>query len=244
MPAPMVGHARERDPALQTSEERIQMPAPLTEPSTLSAEVPARARQRDGRPTGPKRLLVVDDHPAVRAGLRDMLNDEADFEVVAVTATAEQGVELAERERIDVAVVDYQLRGRNGLWLSRKLKRLAEPPAVVIYSAYADGVLRAAAVVAQADAIVSKGELGHELCEAIRRAASGEPRLPALPSWLAETLRRRLDSEQQAIFGMLLAGIAPAEAAYVLGLSRAALESQLWQMLQQIEALPASSRGR
>jgi DNA-binding NarL/FixJ family response regulator len=220
------------------------MSASLTEPSTLSAEVPARALQRDGRTTRRKRLLVVDDHPAVRAGLRDMLNDEADFDVVAVTATAEQGIELAERERIDVAVVDYQLRGRNGLWLSRKLKRLPEPPAVVIYSAYADGVLRAAAVVAQADAIVSKGELGHELCEAIRRAASGEPRLPALPPWLAETLRRRLDSEQQAIFGMLLAGIAPDEAAHILGLSGAALESQLWEMLQQIEALPGSSRGR
>ena len=220
------------------------MSASLTEPSALSAEVPGRAPERDGQSARRKRLLVVDDHPAVRAGLRDMLNDEADFEVVAVTATAEQGIELAERERIDVAVVDYQLRGRNGLWLSRKLKRLAAPPAVVIYSAYADGILRAAAVVAQADAIVSKGELGHELCEAIRRAASGEPRLPALPPWLAETLRRRLDSEQQALFGMLLAGIAPAEAAYVLGLSRAALESLLWEMLQQIEALPASSRER
>jgi DNA-binding NarL/FixJ family response regulator len=220
------------------------MSASLTEPSTLSAEVPARALRWDGRTTRRKRLLVVDDHPAVRAGLRDMLNDEADFEVVAVSATAEQGIELAERERIDVAVVDYQLRGRNGLWLSRKLKRLAEPPAVVIYSAYADGVLRAAAVVAQADAIVSKGELGHELCEAIRRTASGEPRLPALPPWLAETLRRRLDSEQQAIFGMLLAGITPDEAAHILGLSGAALESQLWEMLQQIEALPGGSRGR
>jgi len=60
---------------------------------------------------------------------------------------------VAKREPIDVAVVDYQLAGRNGLWLSRKLKRLPLPPAVLIYSAYTDGVLAAAAVVAEADAL-------------------------------------------------------------------------------------------
>jgi len=157
----------------------------------------------------PRRLLIVDDHPAVRNGLRHMLDDEEDFEVVAAAATAEKGIAIAEDERIDVAVVDYQLRGRNGLWLSRKLKRLTEPPAVVIYSAYTGGVLAAAAVVAEADAIVNKGTLGRELCEAIRVVVSGERRLPPPPPWLAESLRRRLDHEQQAIFGMLMASINP-----------------------------------
>lgn len=184
------------------------------------------------------RLVIVDDHAAVRTGLRNMLGDEPDFEVVAAVETAQDGLNIAQRERIDVAVVDYQLRGRSGLWLSRKLKRFSEPPAVVVYSAYADGVLAAAAVVAQADAIVSKGALGSELCEVIRRAASGESRLPVPPAWLAEVLRRRLAPEQQALFGMLLAGIKPTEAAYVLGLSEASLESQLWETLQQIEDLP------
>jgi DNA-binding NarL/FixJ family response regulator len=194
---------------------------------------PARTRQLTRL-----RLLVVDDHPAVRTGLRNMLGDEPDFEVVAAVETAQDGLNIAQREQIDVAVVDYQLRGRSGLWLSRKLKRFPNPPAVVVYSAYADGVLAAAAVVAQADAIVSKGALGSELCEVIRRAASGESRLPAPPAWLAEALRRRLAPEQQALFGMLLAGIGPTEAAYVLGLSEASLESQLWETLQQIEDLP------
>ncbi len=189
----------------------------------------------------PKRLLVVDDHPAVRAGLRELLADVADFEVVAALATAEAAVDVAERERIDVAVVDYQLGGRNGLWLSRKLKRLARPPAVVIYSAYTDGVLAAAAVAAEADAIVSKGKLGIELCDAIRRVASGHRDLPAVPPRLADVLRRRLDHEQQAIFGMLLAGIRPAEIATTLGLSSAGLESRLWAMLRRLETLPTAS---
>ena len=191
-------------------------------------------------PLMPTRLLVVDDHPAVRAGLRELLADEPDFAVVAAVATAEAGVAIAEREPIDVAVIDYQLGGRNGLWLSRKLKRLAQPPAVLMYSAYTDGVLAAAAVVAEADAMVSKGRLGTELCDAIRGVACGDRHLPPLAPRLAESLRRRLDHEEQAIFGMLLAGIEPAEIAVTLDLPAAGLESRLWRMLRALEALPAA----
>jgi DNA-binding NarL/FixJ family response regulator len=69
----------------------------------------------------------------------------SDFEVVAAVDTAEAGLEVAEHQPVDVAVVDYQLGGRNGLWLSRKLKRLPERPAVLIYWGYTEGVLAGAA---------------------------------------------------------------------------------------------------
>lgn len=194
-------------------------------------------------PLARTRLLVVDDHAAVLAGLRQLLTDEADFEVVAAVATAELGIEVAARETIDVAVIDYQLRGRNGLWLSRKLKRLPAPPAVLIYSAYTDGILAAAAVAAEADAIVSKGTVGAELCHAVRSTAAGCRKLPRLPSPLADRLRRHLDNEEQAIFGMMLAGLEPAEAGATLGLSPAALESRLGKLLRRLEALPAAPPG-
>ncbi len=193
-------------------------------------------------PLARTRLLVVDDHPAVRAGLRDLLDDEGDFEVVAAVASAEAAMAVAEREPIDVAVVDYQLGGRTGLWISRKLKRLASPPAVLIYSAYADGVLAAAAVVAEADAIVSKGELGSELCDQIRRVARGQSSLRPMPPWLGETIRSRFGHDEQAIFGMLLAGIDPSEIAETLDLSEAGVESRLWAMLRKLEA-PHSEHG-
>jgi len=207
-------------------------PPPTAEPARLHRDLAARTR-----------LLVVDDHPAVRAGLRELLADEPDFQVVAAVATAEAGVEVAQAEPIDVAVVDYQLGGHNGLWLSRKLKRLAEPPAILIYSAYTDGVLAAAAVVAEADAIVSKGRMGSDLCHVIRSAAAGERHLPAIPPRLAESLRRRLDNDEQAIFGMLLAGFDPLEVAATLGLSAAAMESRLWELLRRLEGDPTSPRA-
>jgi DNA-binding NarL/FixJ family response regulator len=178
---------------------------------------------------------VVDDHAAVRTGLRDLLQDQLDFEVVHAAGSAEEALAVAERASVDVAVLDYQLGCRSGLWLSRKLKRLSDPPAVLIYSAYADGVLSAAAVVAQADGILNKGGLGSELCEAIRAVARGHSRLPPMPPWLGDMLRNRFSHEEQAIFGMLLAGIGLGEIAETLSLSQAGLESELGAMLRKLE---------
>ena len=202
---------------------------------TVAAEPHTRPLELSQPPPDHTRLLIVDDHAAVRAGLRELLADEPDFEVVAAVEDAEAAMSVAELQAVDVAVVDYQLRSRNGLWLSRKLKRLPAPPAVLIYSAYADGVLAAAAVVAEADAIVSKGGLGSELRDEIRRIARGGTGLRPLPEWLGDTLRNCFEPEEQAIFGMMLAGIAPSEIAQTLGLSDAGLEARLWAMLRKLD---------
>jgi DNA-binding NarL/FixJ family response regulator len=188
----------------------------------------------------PIRLLVVDDHPAVRRGLRELLEEQPDFEIVETSPAAKEALSIAERTRVDVAVVDYQLSGRNGLWLSRKLKRLGTPPRVLIYSAYSDGLLAAAAVVAEADGLVSKGGLGSELTEAIRAVADGRAVLPTLPWRVAELVRQRLDDREQAVYGMLLAGISVADIARTLGLSAACLQASLSDMVAKLESLDAA----
>ena len=183
------------------------------------------------------RVLVVDDHPAVRTGLLALLEEQPDFTVVDAVGSAEAALSLAEREHLDVAVVDYQLGSRSGLWLSRMLKRLDRALRVVVYSAYCDGPLAAACVVAEADELVSKGGLGVELCDAIRAAAEGRGSLPPVPPVLAGAMRRRLDPEDQAIFGMLMAGIDRVEVAATLRISRAGLDARMWAMLHKLEGL-------
>jgi DNA-binding NarL/FixJ family response regulator len=191
----------------------------------------------------PLRVLVVDDHPAVRLGLLQLLDDQPDFDVVDAASSAEEARSLAEREPIDVAVVDYQLGSRGGLWLTRMLKRLEPAPSVLMYSAFSDGPLAAACVVAGADGLVSKGGTGAELCHAIRAVARGQSRLPLVPPTLAGALRRRLGSEEQAIFGMLLAGIHPDEIATTLGMSAQSLDSRRWAMLHKLEGLRPDPAG-
>jgi DNA-binding NarL/FixJ family response regulator len=187
----------------------------------------------------PVRPLVVDDHLAVRRGLRELLEQESDFVVVAAVSCAEGAMSVAEREQLDVAVVDYQRPGRNGLWVSRKLKRLPSPPGVLVYSAYSDALLAAAAVAAEADGVLSKGGLGSELCTAIRSIAGGRRLLLVVPWPVAELMRCRLDDEEQAIFGMSLAGIPRVEIAKILGISQSGLESRLWETLRKLEGMDA-----
>lgn len=183
------------------------------------------------------RCLVVDDHPAIRLGLSELLGAEADIEVLHAVASAEAAVACAERTRIDVAVIDYQLGGRSGLWCSRKLKRLPDPPAVLIFSAFSDHLLAAACVVAQADGLVSKTAVGPILCARIRQAASGVSRLPMIPPALVDSLRRRLDASEQAIFGMMQAAITTEEIRRTLGMDHGELEGRLWTMLQKLERI-------
>jgi DNA-binding NarL/FixJ family response regulator len=194
--------------------------------------------------TAPIALLLVDDHPALRSGLRDLLDDQPDFRVLGVAGEAREAVALAAGGGVDVAIVDYQLDGHDGLWVSRKLKRLAHPPRVIIYSAHSDARLAAAAVVAQADALVSKSVVGTEMWEVIRAVAAGERLLPSVPPRLGEAIRARFDHQEQTIFGMLWAGAAPAEIARTLAISAAILEAHLGRMLRTLACLPAPGPGR
>lgn len=204
---------------------------------------PPAERLPAGRPLADVHCLVVDDHPAIRVGLRELLAAEPAFEIVDAVASAEAAVAVAERWRVDVAIVDYQLGGRSGLWCSRKLKRLVDPPAVLVYSAFSDHLLAAACVVAEADGLVSKAALGSELCEKVRDAALGVTCLPIVSPVVAASVLRRLDPEEQAIFGMMSAGIAVVEIGRTLGLAHGELEARLAGMLRKLERIERVPRN-
>jgi DNA-binding NarL/FixJ family response regulator len=180
------------------------------------------------------RCIVVDDHPAIRLGLSELLAAEPDFQMLDSFATAEAAYAFARHTAVDAAVVDYQLGGRSGLWCSRRLKSLARPPAVLIYSAFSDHLLAAASVVARADGLVSKTALGSELCDRIREAASGRGGLPLVAPAVADSIRNRLDPTEQAIYGMMSARTADPEIAATLGLTAEELEARSWTMLRKL----------
>jgi len=193
--------------------------------------------------TAPTRVLVVDDHPAVRWGLVQLLEDQPDLRVVAVATNAEVAVAQAETEAVDVAVVDYQLGGRNGLWVTRKLCALPVPPRVVIFSAFANDHLAANCVVAGAHALLSKSSLGEELCSTIRSVSRGRVLLPRIPPAMVQLLRGRLSGQEEITFGMLLAGIPEDEIRRVLDLSEQELAERRTRMLARLEALPGEAPG-
>jgi DNA-binding NarL/FixJ family response regulator len=183
------------------------------------------------------RLLVADNRPAVRSGLCRLLGEQPDFNVVAVSDSADGALAVAQRVPVDVAVINYDLGqagpgSRNGLWVGRKLKRLPEPPRVLVYAANVDGHLALNSVLAEIDGLVSTG-----LCSAIRSVTLGKRLLPSVPQPVADMLRRRFDDQQQAAFAMLLAGISGAEVAQVLRMSQEDFDSRLWGMRRRLEGL-------
>ncbi len=163
----------------------------------------------DDRPHNqPIRVLLVDDHPAVRIGMRKLIDDQPDMLVVAEAGRAREAVGRSDCHS-DVAIVDYHLGGaEDGLWLTTELKRIEPPPRVLVYSAFADGALAVNALIVGADGLLGKHELGEEVCSAVRRLARGRHNLPAVNASIAQTMRSRLEPRDQAIFGMLLHGVA------------------------------------
>lgn len=178
------------------------------------------------------RVLVVDDHPAVRHGVMKLIEQQPDMVVTASAASVDDA--LAAGATADVALLDYHLGAHDGLWLTRRLKGLDQPPRVLIYSAFADQTLAVAATVAGADGLLGKGTLAEELSIVIRRLAGGRPSLPAVKAPVVDELRSRLQSHDQAIFGMLLHGIAPAEIADALAITPGELEARRGTILRSL----------
>jgi len=203
-----------------------------------SAQVDARSEA-----AGAVRVLVVDDHTAVREGVRAMLAAEPDLDPVAVAATAGDAAELAAAGRPDVMLVDYHLPDEDGLSLCLYVKSRPAAPAVLVYSAFADEHLIPLAVVAGADAVVAKATRPDELCDTVRAVARGESRMPPLTQPAMESAGARLDAGDLPIFGMLAHGTPPDEIAATLRIEPAWLVARRWAMLEQLREATVRRRA-
>jgi DNA-binding NarL/FixJ family response regulator len=212
-------------------------------PTATRADAPGSV-DRSGEPDSQPRqirLMVVDDHAAVRLGVVQLLEGQRDFSVEVVCVDAEGALAQAELTAVDVAVVDYHLGGRNGLWVARRLQQLAEPPRVIVYSAFANDHLATCCVIAGADGLLNKGGLGSELCDAVRSVARGRRLFPKTSGPMVDMLGRRLDDTERPIFGMLLAGIPRPEIRQTLGMSARELSFREGLMLGKLEVLPGEA---
>jgi DNA-binding NarL/FixJ family response regulator len=150
------------------------------------------------------RIALLDDHPAVLAGLRRLIDAEPNLSVAAVAANAPELARELDGLRPDVLILDYDLARDDGLAYCRRIKSRSNPPAVVIYSAYAGPALTLAARAAQADAVVDKAEPVQSLLAAVRRAANGEVVMGAVPRDTFEAAVARLEDDDLPVFAMLL----------------------------------------
>lgn len=118
-------------------------------------------------------ILLVDDQPTVRQGLRMRLALESDVQIVGEASDATAALELAPVLCPDVVVMDIEMPGIDGLAATRELHTVAPHSAVVILTLYDDAATRRRAHDAGAVAFVGKHEAAEALPAAIRQAAEG-----------------------------------------------------------------------
>lgn len=183
------------------------------------------------------RLALLDDHPAVLAGLRRLVEPEPDLVVVgAAPSAAELGP-----QRADVVVLDHDLAHSDGLSLCRRIKDRPDAPAVVIYSAFPSSALALAARVAHADAVVNKTEPVASLLAAIRAVAAGNTVLPEIPREAYGPAVGRLPGEDLPVLAMLLDGESPPAIAEALRTEPAEIE---WRAQRIIARVRPGARQR
>jgi DNA-binding NarL/FixJ family response regulator len=121
-----------------------------------------------------KKVLIVDDHPMMRQGLAQLIDNEPDLKVAAEADTGGQGLDIVVKEKLDLAVLDISLPDKNGLELIKDIRAVKPELPILIISMhdealYAERVLRAGA-----RGYIMKQEGGKKLLQAIRQVLTGQ----------------------------------------------------------------------
>jgi len=143
----------------------------------------------------PIRLLIVDDHAVVRLGLRTLLSDEPDLEVVAEAGSAEEALVKVASDKPDIAIVDIQLPGRSGIEICQEIRQRFPATRVVILTSHAGESFLEQAMRAGASGYVLKQVGNEELIRAIRAAHRGEMGLDSRTA--SSVITRYLDMEKK-----------------------------------------------
>src|SRR5580692_9726468 len=192
---------------------------------------------------GPLRVVVVDDHEVLRAGTRQVLETTDDIVVVGEADTWEAALAVIDRLRPDVALVDIQLSGRNGIDLARQLSADHPGTRVVILSAHDDDAFVRRAFEAGVAGYLLKTMPRDELINAVRAVGMGTTVLdPAVSARLAgaNTLLEvagapRLTMREQEVVALVADGLSNKAIAIRLGVSTRTVEGHVNHVFTKLD---------
>ena len=190
------------------------------------------------------RVLVADDHPVVRIGLREILARQRDIAVLGEAGTGAEVCKLVAQKTWDVVVLDVTLPDRSGLEVLKEIKRERPKLPVLILSAYPEEEYAVRALRAGAAGYVTKKASPEELVRAVRRLAQGlrymspaaaEELIGALGNGLDQAPHERLSDREYQVLCLLGSGKSVGQIAQELERSVKTISTYRARILEKME---------
>lgn len=190
------------------------------------------------------KVLLVDDHELLREGLRELLELDEAIVVVGSVGSAMGAVKAAESSGVEVALIDYQLPDRDGLWLLQQLKEHVPGITVIMLSMHSDETLIQRALQAGADGYLCKTSNPQQMIAAIKSAHHGAPCIDS-PQIVGSLYRQhsasrgpeRLSELERDVLTLVAGNRSNQEVAQQLGTSVPSIKNHLLAVFRKLDAL-------
>lgn len=186
----------------------------------------------------PIRVLVVDDHPLLREGIAAVLGTQPDMRVQAEAADGGEAVELYDRHRPDVVLMDLQLPGMDGITAIQAIRTRHPAARIVVLTTYQGDVQAVRAFRAGAHGYLLKSMLRRELVDTIRMVHAGGRRIPPeiADSLAAHMAEEALSSREVEVLREVAAGNANKRVARNLGIAEETVKAHMKSILSKLGA--------
>jgi two-component system, NarL family, response regulator NreC len=193
------------------------------------------------------RMVIVDDHPFLRTGLRCVLEEHPEFRVVGEAADGREGVQLVEKEKPNLAILDIGMPNLNGIEAARQIHDSFPEVAIIMLSVHSDESYVLRALKAGARAYLLKQSAEADLITAVKAVMQGKSFFsPAVSQMLLEDYMRQLRDRQaedtydlltareREILQMVAEGKSNKEIANLLHLSPYTIETHRANMMEKL----------